>query len=48
VRVHLFPDQGSIFRGRDAHDQFLALFLSKQGIVQMVIVEQLKSAVNKT
>ena len=48
VRVHLFPDQGCIFGGRDAHDQFLALFLGKQGIVQVVIVEQLKSAVNKT
>jgi hypothetical protein len=48
VGVYFFPDQRGIFRGSNANDQFFALLLGQKGVVQMIIVEQLESAVNKT
>ena len=47
VRVYLLADQRCILGGRNAHDQLFALLLCKQRVLQVIIMEQLKSAMNE-
>jgi hypothetical protein len=46
--VNGLADEGGVLGGGNAHDQLLALGLGQQGVLQVIVVEELESSVDES
>ena len=47
TQYNVLADEGGVLGGGNANDQLLALGLGQQSILQVIVVEELKSSVDK-